>query len=362
MQASVKSDYHYYEGLDAWRGIALLGVMFSHYFITSFWGQLGWVGVEMFFVLSGFLITGILLKAREHPSTFFRYFYIRRALRIIPFYFLFLTTFYLVIFIFNRAPLLHYYTQNWWCYYLFVQNWLFAIKGLPEEYYLNHLWSLSVEEQFYILWPFIIYYIPKKYLLNFLVVFAGAVCVTRIILWFNYPYDIGIYYCNTFTRIDSICLGCILAATGGIQRKYLSRTLQLFCFVIIVTAIVAFKDPYFTNPFFATIGYTLIAFFFFLLLGSYIKSKRVGFIKRNWFFNYTGKISYCMYLIHIPVYMFIKSKVSPHLAAVLISFVITYGLSALSYEFYESRFLKMKRYFEPGRGKGKMIQPEGALT
>ncbi|HEU0065092.1 MAG TPA: acyltransferase, partial [Flavisolibacter sp.] len=293
MQASIKSNYHHYEGLDAWRGIALLMVMFSHYFITTSIGQLGWVGVEMFFVLSGFLITGILLKAKEYPETYFRFFYIRRALRILPFYFLFLISFYVIINVFNRTGLLEYYTHNWWCYFLFVQNWLFAIKGLPDEYYLNHLWSLSVEEQFYIIWPFIIYYIPGKYLLNFLVSFASIVCIIRIILWFRYPYDIGIYYCNTFTRIDSICLGCILAATGGIKRKYVSRTLQLICFTVIVAAIIAFQDTYFTNPFFATIGYTLIAFFFFLLLGSYIKSRRISFIKKNWFFNYTGKISYC---------------------------------------------------------------------
>jgi peptidoglycan/LPS O-acetylase OafA/YrhL len=357
MQASVKSDYHYYEGLDAWRGIAVLIVMFAHYFITTSIGQLGWVVVEMFFVLSGFLITGILLKAKQYPKTFFRYFYIRRALRIVPFYFLFLTAFYISIFVFKRDHLLHYYTENWGYYYSFLQNWLFSIKGLPAEYYLNHLWSLSVEEQFYILWPFIIFYIPEKYLLTFLVSFTILICAIRVILWFHYPYEIGIYYCNTFTRIDSICLGCILATHGGIKQKYLSKILQIICLVIIASAIVAYKNTFFTNPFFATIGYTIVAFYFFLLLDSYVKSKRASFIKRNWFFNNSGKISYSMYLIHMPIYLLIKAKIPNHLLAVFVSFVFTYLLSMVIYQYFELKFLNLKQYFVPGKTVRKLAEP-----
>ncbi|MFL5786642.1 MAG: acyltransferase family protein, partial [Flavisolibacter sp.] len=145
MQASIKSNYHYYEGLDAWRGIAVLAVMLSHYFITTDAGRLCWISVEMFFVLSGFLITGILVKNKAKDNRYFRNFYVRRALRIVPLYYLFLILFYLSIHLWHREELLRYYLVNWWYYPLFIQNWLFAFKGLPNEYYLNHLWTLSVE-------------------------------------------------------------------------------------------------------------------------------------------------------------------------------------------------------------------------
>ena len=134
----------YYPGLDALRGIAILLVVMYHYF--SFF-RIGWIGVDLFFVLSGFLITSILLRSRSKPN-FFRNFFVRRMLRIFPLYYFVLALFYLAApYIFSaKGPqsVYDYYRYNWLWFSRFIQNWLIIQKGAPPEPYLLLFWSLAV--------------------------------------------------------------------------------------------------------------------------------------------------------------------------------------------------------------------------
>jgi peptidoglycan/LPS O-acetylase OafA/YrhL len=351
MQGSAHPDPLYYKGLDAWRGIAVLAVIVSHYFATSFICRFGWVGVDMFFVLSGFLITHSLLKSKKEPRRYFFNFYIRRILRIVPVYFALLACFYGYIYLSGKQDTLKFYVHNWWYYASFLQNWLFAFKGLPDEYVLNHLWSLAVEEQFYILWPFVLYFIPLRRLSNFLLIFIAVTLVLRTFLWLSFPGQIGVYYCNTFTRMDSICIGCFLASARPNIRKETGIILMIALSLSVFLGIILCNSTSYTSPFFATAGYTLLAFLFCLLLDQYIKSKKLGFLKNSFFLNYIGKISYCIYLIHVPVYLFIKAKLNySTLLVVSISFAVTVLASGLSFIFLESKFLQLKRFF-PVAGK-----------
>lgn len=155
----------YIPQFDSIRAIAVLLVIIYHWFegnsILNFIPN-GPLGVNIFFVLSGFLITGILLKAKKQVATqslkrsmAFKNFYIRRTLRIFPIYYLVLVLFWLA-----GDPVIH---RNALYYFTYTTNYFFyAQQAFPPR--LSHLWSLAVEEQFYILWPWLILLVNKKYL------------------------------------------------------------------------------------------------------------------------------------------------------------------------------------------------------
>lgn len=171
-----KNRFPHFLGLDGIRGLAILLVMLSHFLVVS--GKLvgdtagqrlllsGYLGVDLFFVLSGFLITGILLSSRNEPH-YFGAFYWRRSLRIFPLYYFTLTVAALsVIFITPEdAPLLSGKDSPAW-YWLYISNIGMTLKGdwliAPTWIGLGHFWSLAVEEQFYFFWPLIVYFLNPR--------------------------------------------------------------------------------------------------------------------------------------------------------------------------------------------------------
>ena len=152
----------YYPALDVLRGIAIILVFFYHTFHFIPFFEFGWMGVDLFFVLSGFLITDLLLVTQKNKN-FFRNFYIRRFLRIFPLYYLVLTVFLVLSpYFFSQQNLNEYtyYNQNQFWFWAQLQNWLFVTKGLGNSPYLSHLWSLAIEEQFYLFWPLLVKKFP----------------------------------------------------------------------------------------------------------------------------------------------------------------------------------------------------------
>ncbi len=217
--------------LDGVRGIAILAVMLRHFVqgmdlttpadrVVFSLGRLGSNGVDLFFVLSGFLITGILLDARDRPD-YYRRFYIRRTLRIFPLYYFALC---LAFWIWPRifpgpSSLLYAVDANQPWYWLYASNWLFVKEGTYLG--LAHFWSLAIEEQFYLLWPAVVALVPRERLAAVCAWCFGASLFLRAALAYG-GVDVMIVYVLTPARFDSLALGALVAATlrqsGGQER------------------------------------------------------------------------------------------------------------------------------------------------
>ncbi len=211
--------------LDGIRGIAILAVLLFHGFYTMasgmsaagaaspFWDLLsgGWLGVDLFFVLSGFLITGILIRSRQRGH-YFQRFYISRAFRIFPAYFAVLGFVMFVYPAFN-ARLAHSDFNSWWpSLLLFVTNWVIAFSGAgPLWPGLDHVWSLHVEEQFYLLWPLLVWLTPPRHTLRLCAafwIFAVACKLVAVKLGASWLF----LYVATITHMDGLAAGAFIAA------------------------------------------------------------------------------------------------------------------------------------------------------
>lgn len=219
------TERQHYSALDGLRGAATLTIVIYHNFaFTQKYIFFGWVSVDLFFTLSGFLITDILMKAVNRPH-FLRNFYARRLLRIFPLYYASLVIFLLVLPRLNTELHLGYYQQNQSWLWTYLQNWLYIFKPPSGTESLNHLWSLAVEEQFYLVWPFIILLIRKpKWLLLAISLLLAAVIGLRLWIWMYHLSGFAYYNLYTFTRIDGICIGSMVAIllrmNPGLLKKY----------------------------------------------------------------------------------------------------------------------------------------------
>ena len=173
--------------------------------------EIGWCGVNIFFVLSGFLITSILLKSFSNQG-YLKNFYGRRALRIFPLYFGFLSFLYCMSLLYHGSDALNdYRTKAWWLF-------LYLFSSLPElfnkQYYfspwLGHFWSLSVEEHFYLFWPFLLLICRtfKLMTIAFLCIYASSLII-RVMVFRDISPEAA--YVFTFSRIDALVLGGICA-------------------------------------------------------------------------------------------------------------------------------------------------------
>lgn len=355
----------YYPILDVLRGFAILLVFFSHTFSFLHPFEFGWIGVDLFFVLSGFLITEGLLNAKSSKN-YFQNFYIRRFLRIFPLYYFVLIFFFYIspsFFSSYNAETYNYYKPNQLWFWTHLQNWLFVEKGMPHSPILSHFWSLAIEEQFYLVWPFIIYLINKTKTIRLTILFLIlAALVTRVILWSKGPTDFTTYYCNTLTRMDSILLGCLVAIwkrEGRAISMQIIVLVQLICIFYFTISLLIGKNLYLTNPFFATVGYTIVSIFFATLLYVFVNFETTvaQFLQKIQPLKYLGKISYGIYVFHIPIYLFLANFLAIYLknyhlnssSLLLIigfsSLAITLLMSSLSFYLFERPILSLKKYF-----------------
>jgi len=201
--------------LDAIRGVAILLVIFHNQgtkYPSLHLGTLfanGWMGVDLFFVLSGFLITGILLDTK-HSENYFKNFYVRRCLRIWPLYYS-VILFMFVIVPFLRpseaqAHALFERSSPWWSYLLFLQNFLVS-NPTGAAASLGVTWSLAIEEQFYIVWPWVVRYCSATQLRRIAV---GVMCLSPALRLSVSVYGVDLYS-NTFCRLDGLMAGALLA-------------------------------------------------------------------------------------------------------------------------------------------------------
>jgi peptidoglycan/LPS O-acetylase OafA/YrhL len=351
----------YYPALDGLRGLAILLVVVYHNFGFINYFFFGWLGVDLFFVLSGFLITDILLTSLGQKD-YLKKFYLRRALRIFPLYYVCLLLFLFIIPAVNKNFDIHYYQDHQIWLWTFLQNWLYIFNHSVATNTLDHLWSLAVEEQFYLVWPFIILLLKKPKILLF---FISGVLITvlflRLWIWNNQIADLAYYNLYTFSRIDGICIGCMIALLQRIKKDFLKNYtpwILLFFAALNFLFFYVNRQYDFSFPYLALIGYTTFAMIFGLLInevvtgGTTIITKLFSFSPLRFF----GKISYGFYIFHWPVYMLITPWITRLLSPLLNGHALNFStsllatiaaiiISWLSFRYFESYFLKLKDRF-----------------
>ena len=352
----------HYPAVDGLRGLAIVTVVIYHNFgFINKYLFFGWLSVDLFFVISGFLITDILLGAAGGKN-FLRNFYYRRVLRIFPLYYLSLVLFLIVL---PKLPIesgIKYYTDNQVWIWSYLQNWLYIFRPPVNTNTLNHLWSLAVEEQFYLLWPLAILIIKKpKHLLIFIALVLVATIGLRLWIWMHHLSGFAYYNLYTFTRIDGICIGCMVALILKINPGFLKKyTAGIVLFFAIMNFAFFFINRYyhFSFPYLALVGYTTFAMLLGLLLNQAVtaENKLINFIFNIPILHFFSKISYGFYVFHWPVYLLL----SPYLtlwgskfltgaflefSVSLITTLLAIGISWLSFNYYEKYFLKLKNKF-----------------
>lgn len=305
--------------LDGVRGLAILGVLVVHCrevldagggpvrrFILGHVLEAGVYGVDLFFVLSGFLITGVLLDARGSPG-YFKDFYARRFLRLFPVYYLFLLVVGVAAPAFHRAigASIPDYDGNWWWYLGYLSNWKGG-HGLDDPH-LNHFWSLAIEEQFYLAWPVAVLLLPRRRLAALCVALTVAAIGLRTALdqigWLNASYRI------TPARMDQLALGALAAIAlrdlrwRAVCERHARRTwaggVALFCAFSAIAVGLGWPHPMYRVP-----GTALMGVAFSALVIEAATARR-GWVARvgSWpVLRACGKYSYTMYVVHLFVY------------------------------------------------------------
>ena len=379
--------------LDGLRGIAVLTVMWLHFVFMLpstggervFWNLsgTGWIGVDLFFVLSGFLITGILYDAKGGPH-YFRNFYMRRSLRIFPLYYAFLILIFAVMPLLRSSGADHVGKQVWMWTYL--SNVLFARvgwEGMPAH--TTHLWSLAIEEQFYLLWPLLVWLASRRRLIQLCVGSIALAFATRLVLHFVFANDIAAYALMP-ARIDALAAGGLLAVlvrdpeSARLAARYLNP-------VAAATATILILVMFWTGPIqgltmlptlafpVQAFGYTALALFFASMLGKAVAAPTGQLSNRvltSRLLVAFGKYSYALYLLHILVRDILQtqimgdrggfpviagSQIPAQLAVIALGIGGSYAVAFASWHLFEKRILALKRFFPYERKTAARPQP-----
>lgn len=337
--------------LNAVRGLAVLLVLLHN---TDVYPSLhlhwisanGWMGVDLFFVLSGLLITGILLDTKQSDG-FFRNFYARRCLRIWPLYYSAL------LFMFVMVPVLRpseahaifeARSSPWWAYPVFLQNYLVPIPTSATGL-LGVTWSLAVEEQFYLVWPVVVKFCNQNQLRKIAIV---VICASPALRFYLARHQVLIYS-NTFCRLDGLMAGALLAlalrSVNFAPSKFVTRAWVVF----LVSAPLALLLETF-HARWIVFSLTAMASVSFVYLALFSTQRWLQALMTNRALVYTGTISFGIYLLQkIPLDAAKTFHLDKHGFLVLpMTTAATYAMAALSWNLLEKPILKLKRYFERG--------------
>jgi peptidoglycan/LPS O-acetylase OafA/YrhL len=366
----------YIKSLDGVRAFAIVLVMSLHSGVT----KIGWIGVQLFFVLSGYLITGILWKEKSRQAPIgskIKKFWVRRSLRIFPLYFGYL-------FVLSVVYLLFHFPETYRVYipYLLTYTYNFT-RSFPTwqmDPAFAHLWSLAIEEQFYLFFPLIIFVCNKRLMKILMVAVVVVSPGVRFLLGQHYI-GLGyggeqlatIVYWNTLSHLDAFFLGGLIPVLS--LHKVVKRPHWLFLgmlLLVLVCGAVNFVTMGQHNFYPTDLGYgfghtenyvyvwhyTLLNLFFASLILLLVSERRPAspgwgrkLLESKWLVR-IGKVSYGMYIYHwlIWFYLFqdkLKPESVPFRASLFIPYlVIVYIVAAISFKFYEAPFIKLKdRYF-----------------
>ncbi len=368
--------------LDSVRGFAILMVLFFHGFASRYgthglsgfpkllvWFLLpGWTGVNLFFALSGFLITGILLDSKHHPQ-YYRRFYVRRALRILPAYYAIL----LLLAVFGR-------------YALQGEHLSWAFLGLSTVYLANVtvlfgvsmqfgvLWSLAVEEHFYLVWPLIVRNVSRSTAGVMAIAIAVVATLARIVTsWLGH--DCFAHY--TWLVADGLAMGSVLAVLmrGRLGTRTGLKLVSLVAFLGSATLVLI--DRLFHRPLAGgALHITALNLFCTGLVGCtlLVGTNSWRFLVNRRILRFFGEISYGLYLIHMlmfNIYDNLQQRFFPHLPSfdgrfdlIVIRFLacgsVAIVLAALSRRYFEEPFLRLKNHASFAPSEGMVREAPGA--
>jgi peptidoglycan/LPS O-acetylase OafA/YrhL len=355
--------------LDALRFFAVLGVLVAHTWhpkrLPWLFGDLDWagLGVRLFFVLSGFLITGILLDCRniaeknEMPSMFFiKQFYARRFLRIFPIYYLVV----IIALIVNLPP-----AREVWGWLITYTTNVYITLNNEWVGRLGHFWTLAVEEQFYLVWPWIILFVPRKRLLPIILFFISLGPLYRVFAYKLYQFDIGAmdFKASTFTlgSLDSLAIGALLALAWSLDipkltlQKYLERLILPIGMILYTICLVLYHYRIKPSVFFIAGDFAASLIFAWLVSTAGLGFKGLaGKVLELKPLNYLGKITYGIYVYHnfaplilVPVLnRFGYELHTPGFTNFILSGLLTILIASLSWHWFEQPINNLKRYFQ----------------
>jgi peptidoglycan/LPS O-acetylase OafA/YrhL len=375
----MKNSPRYIEPLDGLRGLCIVLVLLHNLFpyalhmsgiISVIIRQIaiaGWVGVQWFFVLSGFLITRILLAAPKQLATI-KNFYMRRCLRIFPVYYFTLTV---LLIILPSLNLIYPGTSNavahqgWFWFYTSNLIGLFGLSDIG----LSHFWSLAVEEQFYVVWPWLIVLLSDKKIKIICGLLIISAALLRGVIMHYYPQEASsLAYELTCVRWDALAIGALLAYACSQQsiparmNKYF-MLYSVFLLVWFVAVVLLYRDFKAVAPGLALLNQTLAALSgaAIIFICAYDKKTRFAAVKKmlaNKMLCHLGRYSYAMYILHLIVAaglyrfqsalnktVFENNLMVGEFALLVATIFLIYILARLSWVLIESPLLKLKRFF-----------------
>jgi len=336
--------------LDSVRGLAVLVVLLHNtdkHQYTGFVARNGWMGVDLFFVLSGFLITGILLDTKGTDG-YFRKFYARRCLRIWPLYYCALIFMFVVVPVLRPSEAHKIFeprSMPWWSYFIYLQNFLVPAVTRATGL-LGVTWSLAVEEQFYAVWPIVVRYCSESQLRKIAI---SLICGSPVLRFVLLHRGVNVYP-NTFCRLDGLMAGALLALAFQSKTFSLDAYVRPAWVVLLIASPLALITA--SRAEWAVYSFTALASVSFVYLALCSKQKWLQEIVGNRFLIYAGTISYGIYLLEkIPTDAAMSLNFDQrHPAFVLpLTAVATFGLAMLSWNLVEEPFLRLKRFFERER-------------
>jgi peptidoglycan/LPS O-acetylase OafA/YrhL len=303
----------------------------------------GWMGVDLFFVLSGFLITGILVDTKQSEG-YFKNFYARRSLRIWPLYYSVLLLMFVVVPVVHPAleSVIMARSSPWWAYPFFLQNFL-VYHSTEAAGPLGVTWSVAIEEQFYVVWALVVRCCSEVQLLF---ICGATICLSPALRLYLSLHHVDIYS-NVFCRLDGLMAGGLLALIVRSNRFLPSRFLSAAWLSLVAAAPLAFLTES-LHARWITFSFTAAASAAFVYLALFESHKWFRVVLTNRWLVYTGTISYGLYLLHKIPFDFIQLfHLDRHPALALLSgLAASYVIAILSWNLFEKPFLRLKKLFD----------------